>query len=62
MDVEQLKLVTELFSKVTDGALYGGVTFLTIDLIKTVVPWGVGAVLGWKLIDKVPKVTLRKKS
>ena len=52
---EELKLVVELFGRVTDGALTGAVVYLGFELVKTLVPWGVGAWLGGKLIDRLPK-------
>ena len=61
MNNEELKLVLEIFSKVTDGAMVGGITYLLINLIQNIFPWAVGGWLGSKLIGKLPRISLAKK-
>lgn len=60
MSVDELKLITEIFGKVTDGALIGGISYLIVSLIKSVVPWCIGGWAFTKLVERLPQV--RKKS
>jgi len=56
MNTEELKLIVELFAKVTDGALIGGVTYLLLNFLQAIVPYAIGAWCFGKLINKLPKV------
>ncbi len=62
MDTEQLKLIVELFSNVTDGAVTGGITFLAIDLLKSVIPWFVIGYVLKLLIGTIAKIQVIKQS
>ena len=44
MNTEELKLIVEMFSTVTDGALVGGVTYIVLQFLGKIVPW-IG--MGW---------------
>ena len=59
---EELKLIVELFSKVTDGAVYGGISFLIYKLIVDCIPWAVLDWLSGKLVDRLPRIKKKEKS
>lgn len=52
----ELKLIVELFSKVTDGALIGGVSYLVLNFLQALVPWVFGSYMFTRLLDRLPKV------
>lgn len=52
----ELKLIVELFSKVTDGALIGGVSYLVLNFLQSLVPWVFGSYMFIRLLDRLPKV------
>lgn len=56
MNTEELKMIIELFSTITDGALVGGVSYLVMNLISNLTPWFISGYIITKLMDKLPKV------
>lgn len=58
---EELKIVMELFAKITDGAVTGAVVYLVLETVKSTLPWIVGWALGYRLIDKIPKFSISRK-
>lgn len=59
MNTEELKLIVELFSTITDGALAGGITYLFVHLVGELFPWVVGGIVTSKLLDRLPKIRKR---
>ena len=56
MSTQELELIVSLFSKVTDGAMVGGVTYLVLSFIQGMTPWLVGGLILNNLIGKLPKI------
>ena len=58
---EELTLIVELFSKVTNGALVGGITWMVVDLIKDIIPWCIGSITLIKLSNNLPRIVISRK-
>lgn len=61
MNVEELKLVTEMLSKVTDGALTGAIVYFGLNFIQSLVPWVFGCFLVQKIVQCIPKIKIQQK-
>jgi hypothetical protein len=65
MDIEQLKLIISLFQSATNGAVYAFITYLSFELFKYILGFGVlgSAILViYKLVKPaVESVTFKKK-
>ena len=59
MSTEELKLIIELFQGVTEGAIIGGIGWMVMSLLQTLIPWCIGGWLGSKLISRLPKVKIK---
>lgn len=53
---ENLNLIVELFSKATEYAALGGVTWLVLDTVKAIFPWAAGCYIAGMIINRFPKV------
>ena len=62
MIIEETRLIFDLLSKMSGDAVLGVGIYLIIDLLKIVVPWTLGAWVCTKLVDKIPKIIIRKES
>jgi hypothetical protein len=58
---EDLKLIVELFSQVTDGALYGGIAYLSFNLLTSAMPWVGGFFLLKLVLGHLPKFKVEVK-
>lgn len=56
MNIEELKLIVELFGAVTDGAITGVVTYFAVDIIKLLIIWGFSTHIATKVLDKLPSI------
>ena len=58
---EELKIIAQIFNNVTDGAIYGGISFLIYKLIVDTAPWIFGAYAVKQISTLLQKVKITKK-
>ena len=58
---EELKVLVELLSKVSDGALTGVITYLVLNFFSNLVPWLFGCYLVKQVARCVPKIKIQAK-
>ena len=53
---EELKIIADIFKDVTDGALYGVVFYMTMDLLKTII---IPGIWGYTIVKALGILTSR---